>query len=57
MVRMKHGLFGTDMWVADERVEEYQAAGHVLAAPDAQKPEEPKKRRKKEQTDGIRNGG
>lgn len=23
---------GTEMWVADNRVEEYKAAGHVLAA-------------------------
>jgi len=51
---------GGDMWVADSRVEEYKAAGHVLAAaPSPVKPtkakvteekivEEPKEEPKKE---------
>lgn len=40
MVRMKHATFGTDMWVAENRVDEYKAAGHILAA-DSQKSEKP----------------
>lgn len=42
--------FGTDMWVTEDRVEEYLAAGHKLAAiPKAEKPaeEKPKKTKKK----------
>ena len=39
--------YGGSMWVADNRVEEYKAAGYKLAA-DAVKPTEEKK-------DGIRN--
>lgn len=34
MVKMINGLLGTEMWVAEERVEEYKAAGHKLAATD-----------------------
>lgn len=32
MVEFINGFTGTQMWVADERVEEYKAAGHKLAA-------------------------
>lgn len=32
MVEFINGITGTQMWVADERVEEYKAAGHKLAA-------------------------
>lgn len=32
MVEFINAITGTQMWVADERVEEYKAAGHVLAA-------------------------
>lgn len=32
MVEMVNFLTKTQMWVADDRVEEYKAAGHVLAA-------------------------
>ena len=49
---------GNDMWVAEDRVEEYKAAGHRLAAePKAEKPtEKPKRTRKKRGVDyGIRN--
>ena len=40
---------GCDMWVADDRVEEYKAAGHKLAAPpEAEKPaEEPEVKKKR----------
>lgn len=39
MVKMIHSLTGSEMWVADNRVEEYKAAGHKLAAePETQKP-------------------
>lgn len=34
MVKMINSLLGTEMWVAEERVEEYKAAGHKLAAAD-----------------------
>jgi hypothetical protein len=40
MVRFINKLTGTDMWVADDRVEEYKAAGHKLA--DIPKTEKPK---------------
>lgn len=36
---------GTDMWVTEDRVEEYRAAGHKLAA-DAVKPTEEKPEKK-----------
>lgn len=39
MVEFIHKLTGTVMQVADDRVEEYKAAGHELAAP--VKPEKP----------------
>ena len=32
MVKMINGLFGNEMYVSDERVQEYVAAGHRLAA-------------------------
>ena len=32
MVRLVNKLTGGDMWVADNRVDEYLAAGHKLAA-------------------------
>lgn len=32
MVEFINCVTGTQMWVADERVEEYKAAGHQLAA-------------------------
>lgn len=31
MVKFKNKWTGADMWVADDRVEEYKAAGHKLA--------------------------
>ena len=31
MVKMINALFGNEMYVADDRVEEYLAAGHKLA--------------------------
>lgn len=43
MVKMINGLLGTEMWVAEERVEEYRAAGHKLAASDTKPAEKPKK--------------
>lgn len=44
MMRMINGFTGTEMWVADDRVDEYKAAGHKLAA-ESEKPtvkDEPK---------------
>lgn len=32
MIKMINRLTGGEMWVADDRVEEYKAAGHKLAA-------------------------
>ena len=32
MVKFINKLTGSDMWVAEDRVEEYKAAGHELAA-------------------------
>lgn len=32
MIKFKNKLTGDDMWVASDRVEEYKAAGHKLAA-------------------------
>ena len=31
-VKMINGQFGNVMWVAEDRVDEYKAAGHKLAA-------------------------
>lgn len=33
MVEFTNVVTGTQMWVADNRVEEYKAAGHILCAP------------------------
>lgn len=40
---MINALFGNEMWVAEDRVEEYKAAGHKLAASDTEPIEKPKK--------------
>lgn len=47
MVKFINAFTGTEMWVAEERVEEYKAAGHKPAAvpQKAQKPA-PKKPKK-----------
>ena len=53
MVEMIHAVTGSIMTVADERVEEYKAAGHRLAVaiPTEQKPKtEPKKAATKKAT-------
>lgn len=42
MVRMINGFTGREFWVADDRVEEYKAAGHTLAA-DLEKPKSEEK--------------
>ena len=47
MIRMIHSQFGTEMWVAEDRVEEYKAAGHKLAVSDTKPAEKPKKTVKK----------
>lgn len=46
MVEFIHKLTGTRMLVADERADEYKAAGHKLAAPQ-KSAEEPKEQKKK----------
>lgn len=43
MIKMINGQFGNEMWVAEDRVEEYKAAGHRLAASDTEPAEKPKK--------------
>lgn len=46
MILFINKVTGTEMWVADDRVEEYKAAGHKPAAnPDAVKPTVKPKRR------------
>lgn len=51
MVKMIDRLTGTDMWVAESRVDEYLAAGHKLAVRESDgKPkdsEKPKTKKKK----------
>ena len=46
-VKMLNAHFANSMWVAEDRVEEYKAAGHKLAAstakPAAEKPEKAEK--------------
>ena len=42
MVKMINALFGNEMWVAEDRVEEYKAAGHKLAASPAKEKTTPK---------------
>ena len=45
MVKMIHAQFGNEMWVAEDRVEEYKAAGHKLAVSAAKSTDEkPKKK-------------
>lgn len=46
MTKMIDRYTGVEIWVADERVKEYEAAGHKLAAP--QKAEKPKRKTTKE---------
>ena len=55
MARFINRITNTEMWVADERIEEYTAAGHTLVAeaPVAIEPtvvEEPKKVATKKKT-------
>lgn len=50
MVKMINTQFGNEMWVAEDRVDEYLAAGNVLAAgpvPIAAAVPKPKKKTKK----------
>ena len=44
MVKFINRLTGTAMWVAEDRVDEYKAAGHKLAASDIKLPAKPKKK-------------
>ncbi len=47
MTKMIDRVTGVSMWVADNRVEEYLAAGHKLAADLQPEPQEEKPKRKK----------
>ena len=38
MVKMINGFYGNEMWVAEDRVEEYLKAGNKLADPPKAKP-------------------
>ena len=38
-----NAVTGTQMWVADDRVKEYEAAGHKLVVPVANNPESEEK--------------
>ena len=40
MIKFIHNLTGTEMWVADERKDEYLGAGHKLAPLPCAKPAE-----------------
>jgi hypothetical protein len=40
MIKFIHNLTGTEMWVADERKDEYLGAGHKLAPLPSAKPAE-----------------
>lgn len=42
MVKMINTAFGNEMWVAEDRVEEYKAAGHKLAASSSEEKPAPK---------------
>lgn len=44
MVKMINALFGGEMWVAEDRVEEYLKAGHRLAEPPKAKPKKTAKK-------------
>ena len=44
MVKMINTLFGNEMYVSEDRVEEYESAGHKLA--DTPKPKEKPKSKK-----------
>ena len=46
MVRMINCFTGAEFWVADDRVDEYKAAGHKLAA-DLEKPKSEEKQGEK----------
>ena len=46
MIKFINAVTGGEMWVADERAEEYKAAGHVPAV-SAEKPKTPRKTVKK----------
>ena len=50
MVKMINKAYGIEMWVADDRVEEYKTAGHVLAVSPTEKPAEEKPKAKKKTT-------
>lgn len=47
MVKFINRLTGTTMWVAEDRVEEYKAAGHKPAASDAAPTAQPPKKQTK----------
>lgn len=44
---MINAAFGNEMWVAEDRVEEYKAAGHKLAASDTKPAQKQKTATKK----------
>ena len=41
MIKLINRLTGTEMWVADSRLEEYLMQGHVLASATGAEPEKP----------------
>ena len=45
MTKFINKFTGTDMWVADDRVEEYKAAGHKLAAEPSTEEKKPARKR------------
>lgn len=47
MIKMINATFGNEMWIAENRVEEYLAAGHKLAADSSPEVKKEKKTVKK----------
>lgn len=46
-VKMINGLTGSEMWVTEERVEEYKAAGHTVVGKATTKPAKAEKKKSK----------
>lgn len=46
MIKLINRITGTPMWVADDRVVDYLARGHILAPVPGEKPEKPAKAKK-----------
>lgn len=54
MIKFINRMTGSAMWVSEDRVEEYKAAGHKLAAAPAEKPKAESKPAPKKKTTAKR---